>query len=810
MMQRFFTWLSGEAPEDISGLYFTFGAPLGVGWAALLLLFVGVVSVLLYWPKIAGMPPRLRALASALRALSLVLALFMLLDPCLAGDRVEPGEQLVALLFDDSMSMQIAGANGKSRGQRLRGAYSDAGAAFEAALKKRYQIVRYRVGKDTQRIAGVQDLKFEQVETNLLSGVESVLAEFEGEALSAIVLFSDGVQQPGLPGSALGRLAGRGVPVFTVGVDVEEVWRDVSLDKFAYHRTNFDKSPVMVSARIHSTGLKGRKAVFEVLQGPRSSASAPLTLSDAAEGQEVRVQFIPEKRGWVEYRARIRLLDMGPVGDGREIAPPFKDSVSQNNEAPFAVDNREKRYKILYLGGRPTWEHKYLGRALEEDDELRLVSLVRISGGEKKFQYRGVRTSSANPLFDGFTDGLEDQPRYDEAVFVRRGVAHAGQHKGYPADAETLFPYDLVIWAAIEHDFFSLAQLETTRDFVQKRGGALLLMGGPRSFAEGGYGRTLIDGMLPIVLSAVDRNSRDATRSQQFFVKPTAEGLFTGILSFDSNPDRNREIWERMPPLAGVNAFPLTRPGASVLARVEARGTSFDEQTFYAFQHYGKGQCAVLAAGATWKWQMDVNQETPLYGRLWRQIVRSLVASVPKPIELRGKKDRYVLGESFTLSTVVRDKEFDARGGLRTTLTVTTPDKKEQFLPVDESIHETGLYTAEFAPEAPGLHLLNFEALNDKGEVVGTLEEALFVTVDQREFQQARYNPSALERIAEVSGGKHYALSRLDRIAEEIPWKTSDDASEIRIHLWNLPLLFALLVGMMTLEWFLRRRRGYA
>ena len=57
---------------------------------------------------------------------------------------------------------------------------------------------------------------------------------------------------------------------------------------------------------------------------------------------------------------------------------------------------------------------------------------------------------------------MQDQPRYDEAVFLRFGVDESELAKGYPFDAEELFRYDLIIWADIEFDFFSPDHIELT------------------------------------------------------------------------------------------------------------------------------------------------------------------------------------------------------------------------------------------------------------------------------------------------------------------------------------------------------------
>ena len=802
-------------PGDVDGLAairFEFNMPLGLALSLVLLAAAGLATFLLYRKGPERMPPMARLLLVALRISVFLLVLFMLLDPCIVGNRVRPGEHFVILLFDDSKSMQIAGKDGMSRSERFIDAYQSGEFSFEKELAERFQVVQYRLGNGVERINDVGELTFSQLETDLVGALENAVKDLDSTMVSGVVLFSDGVQQPARSSVDLDRIAALSVPVFTVGADTTARWQDLELSRISVKRTAFDKSPVAVAARVVAEGLAGEDVVVEVLDRNRVVKAETVSISTDSEELDVRMEFVPQTKGRVEYETRVRLAETGPAGRltaVRDVSVPEKDQVVQNNSRRFLVDNRDKTYRILYLCGRPTWENKFFRHAMEQDPQLKLTSLVRISGAERKFEFRKRWSALTNPLFDGFSTDTFDQPRYDEAVFLRLGVGRSELVKGYPDQADDLFPFHLVIWGDIEHDFFSMSQLELTRDFVQKRGGTLLLMGGRQSFAEGGYAGTFIDDMLPVVLRAAGSESRQATTKQQFTVEPTADGLFTGVWSLDPAAGKDREMWAGMQELYGLNAFPLTRAGASVMARVETDNAEFDGQPLFAVQRYGEGKCAVMATAETWQWQLKEDASDQRHGQLWRQIVRNLVTSVPEPVILRDKKDRYTAGSSSAVNMLVREPKFDAQEGLSASMKVTAPSGGIVSLPVDESIHETGVYASEFVPEETGMHVLRFEALNDKQEVVGTLEEALLVEPDRREYESAQYNPAFLGDIAERSGGAHFSLDRLADVAKSIPWRGGTSADEIRVHLWHLPPLFIVLAAMLAVEWFLRRRKGH-
>ena len=61
---------------------------------------------------------------------------------------------------------------------------------------------------------------------------------------------------------------------------------------------------------------------------------------------------------------------------------------------------------------------------------------------------------------------------------------------GFPKTREELFAYRAIILGSVEAASFSPEQLRMLADFVSKRGGGLLMLGGRRSFAEGGWAGT--------------------------------------------------------------------------------------------------------------------------------------------------------------------------------------------------------------------------------------------------------------------------------------------------------------------------------
>lgn len=805
MLERLTNWLAGSAAEDLIPRQLGFNAPFSLAVCLALLAAAGIGVGLWYWRRLSTLPRARRITLVGLRSAFVVLLLFLALDPAVIAQHVRPGEQFVALLFDDSLSMRIADANGESRGAHLQSAYAAAKETFEDKLKQRNQVVRYRVGEGAEPLREVEDLTFSQKQSDLTGSIAQVAQDLQGAALSGVVLFSDGVQLTDDAARALHDIPGD-VPVFTVGVGESAAWSDIEITGLNVKRTDFDQSPVVLTVDVNSVGLAGREANVEVAVGSRAIKSKRISITDPVQDHQVRLEFIPDRKDWIDYEARVSLVDE-PAAEGAAVP---KDRIAENNVRHFVVDNRERTYRILYVSSRPNWQNKFFRLALEPDrQQLKLTSLIAISNAEQKFEFRGKKSTMTNPLFEGF-EQTEDRPRYDETVYLRLGAEKDELTAGYPVDPKELFKFDLLILGDVDRAFFTTEQLELTRDFVDRRGGTLLMLGGPHTLTRGGYSGTVLEKLLPVLLYQEGTDAGQMRVEGEYHVQPTPEGRLAGSWLFNQDEEQDARLWSDLPPLYGLDQFPLVRAGATVMAVAGEGDADVEGAPVFAVQRYGEGRCAVLATGDTWQWQMRTESMDDRHARFWRQITRNLVNDVPDAAIVRDKRDTYTQDAPATFAFLVRDKAFERREALQCTATVTKPNGETTALPVDESLKEVGVYSSPYTPEEPGLYKLSLVAANGKGETVAQVNDAFLVQPDYREFQTAQYNPGFLRKLAAAHGGGFYSLDELDALAGQIPVPEVRDAQEVILHLWHLPGFYIALVAMMIGEWYLRRKAGRA
>src|SRR6185295_1164927 len=91
--------------------------------------------------------------------------------------------------------------------------------------------------------------------------------------------------------------------------------------------------------------------------------------------------------------------------------------------------------------------------------------------------------------------------------YLRLGVDGAEELvAGFPTTREELFKYRGIILGSMEANAFTADQLRMLGEYVDVRGGGLLMLGGPRAFSEGGWAGTPVADALPVVLERPARS----------------------------------------------------------------------------------------------------------------------------------------------------------------------------------------------------------------------------------------------------------------------------------------------------------------
>ena len=678
------------------------------------------------------------------------LVLVLLWQPALLVATLKPQQNIVAVVVDDSRSMAIQENGATRREQAVRVLNS----GLLEALRQKFQVRLHRLGERLERIDKPDQLSASARATRIGANLKQVAAEAAGLPIGAVVLLSDGADNTGgIDLETLAEIRRQRIPVHTVGFGRERFARDVEISDVQVAARALADSRLSAQATLRQRGYAGTQARLTLREGGKVLATRQITLKADGVEQSEPLVFDAGPAGAKNLELRIETLP------GEENA--------NNNAVSRLVNVEAAKPRVLYMEGEPRWEFKFIRRALDEERNLQLASILRTT--QNKIYRQGI--DSAKELEEGF-----------------------------PSKVEDLFGFQGIVLGSVEAGYFTAAQLELIRQFVDRRGGGLLLLAGRAALAEGGWARSPLADLLPVTLP--DR--KGTFRREPANAELTAAGRESLICRLEENPERNAERWKKLPYLANYQDIGTPKPGAVVLA--EFLPTSKSRFPLLVTQNYGRGRTAVFATAGSWRWQMlqDVSDRT--HEMFWRQLLRWLADS---PGRLASSTPRPVLTDEtrVQLQAQVRDRTYLPMPDARVQARITGPEGLAETAELTPDPRAPGAYSAEWAAQKPGSYMAEIVATRGNEEV--GRDVLMFRREDGvAENFRAEQNRELLQKLSSETGGQYYRPGDWKKLGEEIAYSEAGITVREAKELWNMPAVFMLALALRGAEWLLRRKWG--
>ncbi len=736
----------------------------GFQWTPPTLVTAAVIAVLLglllalYWRGWMAGGKRVGWPLLGLRTLFFLTLLVLLMRPSLILSTVVPRENLLALVVDNSQSMTIEDPAG-IRGDLVLPLLSPE-SSFVKDLDEKFVLKPFLFGGEGKSADFPLPLTWSEEQTNLAAALDTVLSETRNLPVAGVVLITDGAQnsdsdlQP-----VLSALKARNIPVYPIGVGGLTIENDAELMHVSSARRVLKGSTTSARVSLRQRGFGGSRGRLEVRENNLLLAAQEVYFPPGSESLISEVTLEPKREGVQEYKFTL--------------VPLEGERLSRNNSRTTVLEVRREQPRILYLEGRPRWEYKFIRRAVNGDDNLRLETLLRTA--LNKFYRQGI----------------------DEETTLATG---------FPSDRETLFEYKGLVLGNVESSFLSYDQMELIKEFVARRGGGFMMLGGPASFAGGDYKSTPIESLLPVRLPE---------KSRSFFQglgQPVAtpRGSIHPALQI-AGSSTGSDSWSSMEPLKDWNLTAGVKPGTTVLARVAVSGAQESaHDPLLAFQRFGRGHSVAFLSGSSWRWKMMHDSSDLRHETFWRQILRWLVSLSPDRVEIETERQSYSRHETVKIRVEVRDSSFHGVNDAVVKALVTSPGGDKEEIKLHWSPEENGVYNGEVRSGEGGQYRLEVRAQrrSEKGEGYGEATTAFLVEQGNREFFDASQKKEYLERLASQTGGRYYSLSDAERLPQEIRY-TQTNASAVEIlDLWDMPVNFLWLIGLLIGEWCLRKKHG--
>lgn len=680
-----------------------------------------------------------------------ILAVYLLaLQITLVRETFEEVTGGTAIVLDNSRSMTLSNSTG-SRREEVR------------ALITRWQQddginpVVFLFGSST-RAAIWSDLANGYAplddDTDIHQALSYVLERSSEQGLGSLVLVTDGADAAF---RAETLMLGPGAPVMHAVV----VGGDDPLDDQAIVSLHADTAayvgvPAVIRAEVRAFGeLRSSELPVQLWHEGRLEQETLAVLDETGRGT-VAFEITPRRMG----RALYRLL----------IPADPKDKVPQNNDREALLKVGRERLRALLVAGRPSWDVRFLRDFLKRDGSVDLVSFF-------------ILRAPAD---------LTDAPTEELALIP------------FPTDElfrEHLGSFDVVIFQNFDYAPYEMqTYLPRIRDYVQ-RGGSFVMIGGDRSFAEGGYAGTAIEDILPVKLGAqgVLKGSYRAEVSKELARHP--------IVALGPDPALTAQTWRALPPLPGANVVSSVKEGAQVLL-YHPRGRLHNgaRLPILIVGESGRGRVAALTMDASWRWRFAADDATvgsDEYELFWDRMIRWLTRDpLLEPARISTDRERYGIGAELVVSGRLRDDQYRLMKQMQVELRF-QPGIDEKAAGVTATDEDGDLRAVLRAPSEPGAY--EIVASVDDEEVA---REVFIVEESGDELADLEALPEQLQALAAQTGGRVFLDTSDVPSLSELASSTRRAAGLVSKQPLSNPWFVSVAILLLGVTWVLRRRWG--
>ncbi len=687
-------------------------------------------------------------------------------------------------------------------------------ASFLADLQEDYQVKLYTFSSEatetgasglterppaTQPTTAPTTQPAKRARTDLGAALEKVRRDFPARQLAGVIVLTDGRHNGAEGVERLARQFGtQRVPICPVVLGGSRPPRDAAIVALQAPETVFEKTNMYVTAELKLDGLAGQ--------------SVRVTLFDGEKNVDFRTVRVPAET----FRTRVQLADE-PKSVGlhsyRVELEKFDDEVFRaNNTYPLTVSVTDEPTRVLLVEGRPRWEFRYLKNLFTGRDRSVALQYVlfepdRIEGAEPRKRIP-ASASGAN--------------KSDEATDL-------------PADEAEWMKFDVVILGDVAPAHLTGAHLESVRKFVTDRGGALVLVAGPR-YMPHAFGGTAMDELAPATFAAAPAAPADAREA--FRILLTSAGRESVIMRQKVDAEENLALWRSVPDVYWRHPTVEAKPAATVLAcamggeapafmkadpdaaaeEIAALRRAYERRNALIMHHtVSWGRVLMLGFDRTWRLRYRVGDTH--HHKFWGQVLRwatseKLPAGTPL-VRIGTDRPRYRPDERVRVRAKIVREDLSPLISDEVAVKVLDGDKVILRKTLQYVRDSAGMYEGDLGVLPSATYQAELDApvarrllARDNTEKVATE----FSVDPATSIEQIELTPDRglLGRLAGLTGGQVSDPPEARRLLGALGEAELVLSQRRQVEIWNSWPLLVVMVLLVTAEWLVRKKEGLA
>ncbi len=671
----------------------------------------------------------------------LVLALF---EPVWMVEQRDDAKGRLLAVLDVSSSMDVMDRGSESRAERARRIVDE----WEKQLPGGMTVERVEFDT-TVRAPGTKPAGVRGTD---IGGALAALADRADIAsFAGVALLTDGGDE------LIENIAVPPVPVSVVGIGSDPAtWSDVAIEEVQFPATVEKEIEFEISADI--VARAGTNPSF--LSG---LSSVPVTLEREQDGAWVKAA--EETADLRRLRTRMKFKQMSRETGLRRyrltVTPRSGELSALNNAREIAVDVQKKALHVLFFTRELGNDFKMIRAELARDPGITFTALFRTIS--ERFTVQGDRQSGDDEL-----------------------------EAGFPTSEKTLKLFDCVIIGSFAAEEWTAAQLEVLRKYAEQ-GGAVIFLGGEKSFGRGGYAGTAAAALFPWQVAGNEPDLELGVFPVMIPLASKAHAIVSGM---------ERLLATESAALESVNMPGPLRAGATALLQANVGNRNV---AVVAVQPYGQGKVLGVASNTMWKWARLSQPMRDAYGLFWRQAVRDLTGNVEggRVISVRWDKDGYRPGEQAMAEVRVAGQEGGAALRLSATLAHGNDSRPVTVEPM-KGQPDTYAVKAQFRERGE----YQFRLVAYQGDsLLETYEKTMRIAPRMDEGARLEVDEVFLRKLAERSGGKYFREEDSVGLAKELSAGVARRKQLVERPLAQTGPWYALMIlTLLVTEWVLRRK----
>jgi len=759
-------------------------------WIVILLIVPAIVAFALLIYRRETLSPRVRGTLALIRIIAIVSVVLILFQPVDQSQVFSVSRSIVALLIDESASMdrkeeypdelkeklsQAAGLGAEelveqiTRADLVQRVLGKGERSILKMLEEKVEVRCFAFDRSYRPIVDPGEAKAGGEATAIGDAILGAINELRHRNLSGVIVLTDGQNNRGKDPIEVARLAsGEGVQIHPVGVGNPATPQNIAILDVTAPDVALVSDQVAVEVSVVAQGYEGEPAeiVISDATGGGTLAQQSFALSGGGRQQIETLFFKPEREG--EYRLEIAV----PVKPGEQ----FVD----DNKIVHHLRVDPEVIRVLYVEDRPRREYIFLKGILLRAENFKAQCLL---------------TSAAADFPQEATKGQPSLIRF-------------------PPTRKDLFDYDVILLGDIAPDEIdSNGSRGTTEnllreilEFVEFGGGLVMISGqlhSPRDYRD-----SPIADALPVDIGSSEETESEKDDREAFRPHMPDPSAPHPMIRLEAELKRNRDLLEDpevgLAPMRWYAAVARARQGAEIILNHPTNGNQFGPHVLMATTRVLRGRSVFIGFDETWLWRKPY--EDRYTERFWKNVIRyaaiGKLHSQDRRFDLRTDKERYNVGESIQITVRVFDEDFHPSREESQIVRV----QRGERAPEEVLAHrrESGLFERTLRADLPGTYRLWIEDPSQADQRLS--QRVVEVQIPRLEILNPTLDKARLSQIAEISAGTFYGLHEMARLVEDIqgqsrrvPYRTEQK------ELWDRGWVVLLLVGLLSAEWLIRK-----